>query len=117
MTSSAADVVIVGGGVSGLSIALHLRSLGVSKVTVLERHHVGAGQSGRAAGIVRALVNHAGVASMLLESLRFLNSFNERYGETIAVNRAGYLLIDHAGHTETLNQVIRSAVAAGCEAR
>lgn len=117
MSSSAADVIIVGGGVSGLSVALHLRSLGISKIIVLERHHVGAGQSGRAAGIVRALVNHTGVASMLMESLRFLNSFNERYGESIAVNRAGYLLIDHAGHTETLNQVIRSAAAAGCEAR
>jgi sarcosine oxidase subunit beta len=88
MSSSAADVIIVGGGVSGLSIALHLRRLGVSKVTVLERHHVGAGQSGRAAGIIRALVNHTGVASMLLESLRFLNDFNDRYGESLAVNQA-----------------------------
>lgn len=117
MSSNTADVVIVGGGVSGLSIALHLRSLGVSKVTVLERHHVGAGQSGRAAGIIRALVNHTGVASMLLESLRFLNDFNERYGESLAVNQVGYLLVQPATRAEMLDEVIRNAAAAGCEAR
>lgn len=117
MSSKTADVVIVGGGITGLSIALHLKSLGVPRVIVLERHHVGAGQSGRAAGIVRALVNHSGVASILLDSLRFLNHFNESYGESIAVNQAGYLLIQHAAQSEVLNEVIRNAVAAGCEAR
>ena len=51
-----ADVVIIGGGVTGLSTALHLAQARVGRVVVLERHHVGAGQSGRAAGVVLALV-------------------------------------------------------------
>jgi sarcosine oxidase subunit beta len=117
VSSGAADVLIIGAGVSGLSIALHLRVLGVPNVTVLERHHVGAGQSGRAAGIIRALVNNTAVASILMESLGFFQSFNERFGEHIPVMQPGYLLIDHEGHAETMNEAIRNASAAGCEAK
>src|SRR4051794_40201949 len=45
-------IVVVGGGAAGLSSAYHLSSSGCTSVTVLERDHVGAGASGRSAGIV-----------------------------------------------------------------
>jgi sarcosine oxidase subunit beta len=117
VTTGAADVIIIGAGVSGLSTALHLRVLGVPKVTVLERHHVGAGQSGRAAGIVRALVNNTAVASILMEALGFFQTFNERFGESIPVMQPGYLLVDDAGNGDTMNGAIRNAAAAGCVAK
>ena len=46
------DVVVVGGGVQGCSIAYHLALAGVP-VAVLERHDVAAGASGASAGGVR----------------------------------------------------------------
>jgi glycine/D-amino acid oxidase-like deaminating enzyme len=45
------DVVIVGGGISGLSTALHLAEAG-AKVVVVERGNLGAGASGRSGGQV-----------------------------------------------------------------
>jgi len=48
-----ADVLVVGGGYSGLSTALHLAKQGVS-VVLLEARHVGYGGSGRSAGLVNA---------------------------------------------------------------
>lgn len=45
------DVAVIGGGIAGLSTALHLRELG-REVTVLEAGEVGAGGSGRAFGLV-----------------------------------------------------------------
>jgi len=48
-----ADVLVVGGGYSGLSSALHLAEQGVS-VVLLEARHVGYGGSGRSAGLVNA---------------------------------------------------------------
>ena len=48
-----ADVLVVGGGYSGLSSALHLVEQGVS-VVLLEARHVGYGGSGRSAGLVNA---------------------------------------------------------------
>ncbi len=48
-----ADVLVVGGGYSGLSSALHLTEMGVS-VVLLEARNVGYGGSGRSAGLVNA---------------------------------------------------------------
>lgn len=110
------DVVIAGGGVSGLSIALHLRLLGIRNVTVLERHHTGAGQSGRAAGIVRALVNSSAVASILMASLRFFRGFQERFGENIGVRETGYLLVNGVEEEMAMNSSIGKAATSGCRA-
>ena len=57
-----ADVIIVGGGVTGLSTGLHLKELGVENVVILERHSIGSGQSGRAAGVLRGTVRHPTVS-------------------------------------------------------
>src|SRR5215471_16594775 len=46
-----ADVVVVGGGIIGCSIAYYL-SLGGARVTVLERSYLAAGASGVAAGML-----------------------------------------------------------------
>ena len=47
-------VVIVGGGVHGLSTAYHLAKLGVTDVAVLDKAYLGAGASGRSTAIIRA---------------------------------------------------------------
>ena len=50
-----ADVVIVGGGVTGGSIAFHLAQEGVRDVLVLERQFLAAGGTGRSVGVIRQL--------------------------------------------------------------
>jgi sarcosine oxidase subunit beta len=111
-----ADVIIVGGGVTGLSVALHLKELGAGRVLLLERHHVGAGQSGHAAGIVRGLVGHKAVASMLIESLNFFTNFENEYEEKLAVYPAGFLLLNQSSQSDFLDRVICEAKEAGCTA-
>src|SRR5262250_426692 len=66
-----AAVVIVGGGLMGLSTAFHLRRLdpGVD-VTVLERASVGAAASGASAAGVRAMGRDPGERRLALESLK-----------------------------------------------
>jgi glycine/D-amino acid oxidase-like deaminating enzyme len=51
MTS--ADVVIIGGAVNGASVAFNLARLGVRRVVLLERRHLGAGASGKSGSLVR----------------------------------------------------------------
>ncbi|MEO2034715.1 MAG: FAD-dependent oxidoreductase [Planctomycetaceae bacterium] len=41
------------------------------KAVVLERHHVGSGQSHRAAGVVRGLVRDTSVSQVLVETMHF----------------------------------------------
>jgi glycine/D-amino acid oxidase-like deaminating enzyme len=49
--SNRADVIIIGGGVAGLSTAMQLAGRGV-RVIVLERERIGNGSTGRAAGLL-----------------------------------------------------------------
>ncbi len=68
--SSITDVVIVGGGVIGCSIAYHLRKAGVA-VTVIDQGEIGAEASSAAAGLLAPLGSLAGpgpFADLLLAS-------------------------------------------------
>ena len=52
------DVVVIGGGVNGLSLAYHLAAEhGIRDVAVFERSYIGAGGSGRNTQVLRANYN------------------------------------------------------------
>ena len=109
------DVVIVGGGVTGLSTGLHLKELGVEDVVILERHSIGSGQSGRAAGVLRGTVRHPTVSETQLEGQTFLQSFEARYGIPILVNHTGYMLVATEGEREHVDRTFEVANQAGCD--
>ena len=46
MTNLNADVVVVGGGVIGTSIAMHLGLMGAGRVVLIEQGHLAGGASG-----------------------------------------------------------------------
>ena len=116
MADKTADVLIVGGGVNGLATGIELRALGVDKVAVLERHSTGAGQSGRAAGIVRALVTHPQVSRWQFQSQRNLLTFGERFDLPIQVNQPGYLLVAGADEAPTVTKAVETANDVGAAA-
>jgi gamma-glutamylputrescine oxidase len=59
-----ADVLVIGGGITGVSLMHHLANAGIDAVLV-ERHHLAAGASGRNAGFLLA-----GVADCYAEAVR-----------------------------------------------
>ena len=61
-----ADVVVIGGGVTGVSLAFHLTGLGVERVRVLERRFLAAGGTGRSVGIIRQLYPTPETSAMVL---------------------------------------------------
>ncbi len=72
---SRADVVIIGGGIIGCSIAYHLTKLGITDVVLLERRQLTCGTTWHAAGLVpqlratRTLTELAKYTSELLKTL------------------------------------------------
>jgi len=87
-----ADVVIVGGGVTGASIAYHLAQRGVRKILVLERKFLGAGGTGRSVGIVRQLYPTPEPTQMVLRSLKIFQSFGEAVGGHAGYTACGVLI-------------------------
>ncbi|MBZ5645704.1 MAG: FAD-binding oxidoreductase [Acidobacteriia bacterium] len=88
----AADVVIIGGGIVGASIAYHLTSAGCRNVLIVEREtHQGKGSTGKSMGGVRAQFSTPVNIRMSLYSIPFYASFEERMGHPSGYRPQGYL--------------------------
>lgn len=93
-----ASVVVIGGGVIGLSTAYHLARAGVPDVLLLERDDLGSGSTCKAAGGVRAMFSDPVNIELGQRSLRAFEAFGEEPGQEIDLHRSGYLfLLDDPG--------------------
>lgn len=90
----AADVVIVGAGIVGASIAYHLTQAGCKDVLILEREtRLGLGSTGKSMGGVRAQFATDVNIQMSLYSIPFLADFEEATGHQSGYKGHGYLFI------------------------
>ena len=89
---AAADVVVVGGGVIGTSIAFHLAEAGVD-VCLLERDQLAGGSTSRAAGGFRAQFSDPLNIAIGLRSIEAFTRFGERPGAEIDLHQVGYLFL------------------------
>ncbi|WP_405064031.1 FAD-binding oxidoreductase [Kribbella sp. NBC_01505] len=89
----AADVVIVGGGVMGTSIAFHLAEAGVERVLLLERNALGSGSTSKAAGGIRANFSDDLNIALGARSLEAFGQFAQRPGQEIDLHQVGYLFL------------------------
>ena len=90
--SSGASVVVVGGGVIGLSTARALVERGVDDVLVLERDVMASGGTGRSSGVVRCHYGIPSLAAMAWRSLPVLADAVEVLGEDSGYRKTGYLV-------------------------
>ena len=94
MTAETADVVIIGGGIVGSSIAYHLTEAGCRNVLVLEREaHQGQGSTGKSMGGVRAQFATDVNIQMSLYSIDFFAAFDETIGHPADYRPHGYLFV------------------------
>ena len=100
-----ADVLIIGGGIVGASIAYHLTAAGQKSVLILEREsHQGKGSTGKSMGGVRAQFSTPVNIEMSLYAIPFYSSFEERLGHPCGYRPQGYLfLATHRSHLDYLD--------------
>jgi len=110
-----ADVVIIGGGIVGSSIAYHLTSAGCRDVVVVERESAqGKGSTGKSMGGVRAQFSTPVNIQMSLYSIPFYASFEERIGYPCDYRPQGYLFCATSeGHLAYLRANHEKQVALG----
>ncbi|HEY7659977.1 MAG TPA: FAD-dependent oxidoreductase [Actinomycetota bacterium] len=90
------DVVIVGGGVNGLSLAYHLAEHhGIRDVAVLERSYIGSGASGRNTQVLRANYNTPETVPLYRESLRMYRTLSQELDFNVLFTNQGELDLCH----------------------
>ncbi|MEU7176851.1 MULTISPECIES: NAD(P)/FAD-dependent oxidoreductase [Streptomyces] len=113
-----ADVVIIGGGVIGASIAFHLAEADAGQVLLLERDEPASGSSGKPIGGVRAQFSDPLNIRLGLRSLDAWRGFARRPGADIGLDRVGYLfLLADESELATFTQGVEIQNALGVPSR
>ena len=87
-----ADVVIIGGGVTGASIAFNLAKRGTTKVVVLEKNFVASGATGKSSACIRQHYSTEMTARMVRRSLDVFENFADAVGGSAGFTKTGYLM-------------------------
>ena len=86
-----ADIVIVGAGVMGASIAFHLAQRKAGRIAVVEREHAGKGASGRSSALVRMHYSFRPEVQLAVTSLRIFQNWEAIVGETGEFRKTGFV--------------------------
>lgn len=87
-----ADIVVIGAGVQGASLAFHLARRG-ARVAIVERTAIGAGATGRSSGLVRMHYDLLADARIAHESLAWFRDWEERVGGDCGFTKTGFVQI------------------------
>ncbi len=80
MNRKTADVVIIGGGVTGTSVAMHLSRMGAGRVLLIEKNRLASGASGRSGAMVREHYLHPTLVRMAQEASEIFHNFGDAVG-------------------------------------
>ena len=106
-TRTQAEIVIIGGGIIGCSIAYHLTRMGKKDVVILEKSGVTHGATWHAAGLVGQLRSSRNVTRMLQRSVELYDGLEQETGQALDWKKVGSLRL--ACSPERLLEVKRAA--------
>src|SRR5512132_333106 len=103
------DVIVIGGGVNGLSLAYHLAAEhGIRDVAVIERSYIGSGGSGRNTQVLRANYNTLETVPLYAASVAKYRTLSQQLDFNVLFTNQGELDLCH---TEDSLQVEREKSA------
>jgi len=108
-----ADIVILGAGVMGASIAFHLARRKAGRIVVLEKDYVGSGGTGRSSALIRMHYSFPPEVQLALISLKMFQHWREIVGEEGAFRKTGFVRIVHPNERERLKANVEMQRALG----
>ena len=103
-----ADIVIIGGGVIGVSVAYHLALKKAGRIVLFEKGQLGEGSTSRCVGGIRTQFSTEINIRFSLESLKTFEQFEEEFGVNPEFKRIGYLFL---ATTESEMEVFKGNVS------
>ncbi len=112
-----AEVVIIGGGVMGASIAFHLAVRGCTDVVLLEEKTLAAEGTGHSGALVRQHYSQDVVTELALRSVRIFERFEELTGQRGVFHQTGWIKIGSAAMRPEMERLLVRHRKIGVEAR
>ncbi len=91
--TTTADIVIIGGGVHGCSLAFHLAQEKIGRVVLLEKKHIAAGPTAQSGAMIRALFDARIYVDLVMASTRMFERWDELVGGDAGFVQEGFLRI------------------------
>jgi sarcosine oxidase subunit beta len=88
-----ADILILGAGVMGASIAFHLAKRRGGRIAVLEKDHAGQGASGRSSALIRMHYSFGPEVQLAAKSLEIFQNWEAIVGEQSAFRKTGFVCL------------------------
>src|SRR6266568_2459124 len=105
--TTTADVIIIGGGIMGASIAYHLTKQGEAQVTLLERQALCNGTTGRSGAIVRQHYSNDFTIRMARDCLSVFQHFDELIGGDCGFVTTGMIVMVNEQGAEALGANVK----------
>lgn len=86
-----ADIVVIGGGVTGVSTAFHLAQAGAGKIVVVEKQHLASGASGKSGALVRMHYTNEPESRLARASLDYFQNWGDLVGGDCGFQQIGML--------------------------
>ena len=111
-----AQVVIIGGGVGGCSIAYHLTQMGWKDVIILERHELTSGSTWHSAGLVGQMRSDANLTRMMHYSTELYGRLKAETGQDTSWREVGGIrLASSADRMQEIKRLVGMARSFGVE--
>lgn len=98
-----ADIIIVGAGVMGASLAFHLAARKSGRVVVLDKDYAGQGASGRSSALIRMHYSFPAEVQLAVKSLEIFRNWKDIVGGPGDFRRTGFVRIVPAGEIDRLH--------------
>jgi dimethylglycine dehydrogenase len=90
---SHAQVVVIGGGITGCSILYHLTKLGWSDIVLLERSELTSGATWHAAANIHGLHDNTNISKLQYYTLRLYDELEQETGQSCGIHRVGSIYL------------------------
>jgi glycine/D-amino acid oxidase-like deaminating enzyme len=108
-----ADIVIVGAGIMGTSLAFHLARRKPGNIVVVDKDHVGFGGTGRSSALIRMHYSYPPEVQLALVSLHIFQHWREVVGEAGDFRKIGFVRTVPADETARLKQNVEMQASLG----
>lgn len=116
MVRKTADVVVIGGGVMGTSIAFHLAKQKAGQIILFEKNTIGSGPTGRSGALLRRHYSLEVYARMATRSLEIYRNFKELTGVSADISWCGMITLVGPEDIEPLSKTVAMLKRIGADA-